>query len=114
MRIIFNLVSAAIIFSVIFLASLNFQKAFSFTFWGTNTFNLTLGYLMLIILVAGIFSGVFWAGSFYLPHQKKLKEYKKKLEKTSVDSDSSESQVAVLEAKIEVLEKALKSALEKE
>lgn len=65
------------------------------------------------ILSAGFFSGAFWVASFYVSNKAKLKEYQRKLEKTSVSAESESSKVSVLEAKIEVLEKALKSALEK-
>lgn len=65
------------------------------------------------ILSAGFFSGALWVASFYVTNKIKLKEYQRKLEKTSVSAESESSKVSVLEAKIEVLEKALQSALEK-
>ena len=43
---------------------------------------------------------------------RKLKAYKRELEKNSISSDESDSKVKVLESKIEVLEKALKNALD--
>ena len=42
-----------------------------------------------------------------------LNIYKRELEKTSIDNTETNSKVKTLEAKIEVLEKALKKALEK-
>lgn len=117
MRIIFNIISIFIVVAVIFLASLNTQAVFNFTLWNASkthvlTHNFSLVQIILTTFVAGIIAGIFWAASFYLPTQKKLKEYQRKLEKTSVQSTEESSKVAVLEEKIKVLEKALQSALE--
>ena len=43
----------------------------------------------------------------------KLNSYKRELEKESINSTENSSRVKVLEAKIEVLEKALENALKK-
>ena len=115
MKIIFNLISIVMIVAVIFLASLNTQS-FAFTVWlakgASIIYNVALAKVLLTFFVVGILTGVFWAAAFYAPIQNKLKEYQRKLEKTSVQTDEESSKVEVLEAKIEVLEKALQSALE--
>lgn len=116
MRIIFNLVSILIMLVVIFIASLNTQS-FAFTVWLANggkvVYQVPLATILLTFFVAGTLAGVFWAATFYSPVQNKLKEYQRKLEKTSVATDEESSKVAVLEEKIKTLEAALQSALEK-
>lgn len=116
MKIVFNLISIIIVVTVVFLASLNNQTAFDFTLWATKgttlIYHAALVQVILWTFIAGILAGVFWAAAFYKPVQTKLKEYQRKLEKTSVQSTEESSKVAVLEEKIKVLEKALQSALE--
>lgn len=118
MRIIFNLISVLIVLAVVFIASLNTQTFFNLTFWvlkGTViVYNVALAKVILAFFVTGILTGIFWAASFYAPVQTKLKEYQRKLEKTSVQTYEESSKVAVLEEKIKTLEKALQSALEKD
>lgn len=115
MRIVFNLVSILIMVMVIFIASLNTQS-FAFTAWVANggkvIYQVSLATILLIFFVAGTLAGVFWAATFYSPVENKLKEYQRKLEKTSVATDEESSKVAVLEEKIKTLEAALQSALE--
>lgn len=118
MRILFNLVSILIIVSVLFLASINTQTTIQFMLWlpgkhGSLAAHINLVNLIFFILIAGIISGALWAASFYLSAKDKLKEYQKKLEKSSIQTSEDSSKVAVLESKIEVLEKALQAALEK-
>lgn len=117
MKIIFNLISIIIVVMVVFLASLNNQTVFDFTVWvakGSNiVYQASLVQVILWTFIAGILAGIFWASAFYSPIEKKLKEYQRKLEKTSVQTTEESSKVAVLEEKIKVLEKALQSALEK-
>lgn len=73
--------------------------------------HLTLNLINLGIFFAGFFLGIIFVLIPFLRVQKRLKEYQRRLEKTSVQSDSDSSKVAVLEAKIATLEKALQSAL---
>jgi uncharacterized membrane protein YciS (DUF1049 family) len=118
-RIIFNIISIIILLSVLFLASLNTQTVFDFTVLNAIknihalTYQVNLVQIMLLTFIAGTLCGVLWVASFYIPLQKKLKEYQRKLEKTTVQSDEDSSKVNVLEEKIKVLETALQSALEK-
>ncbi len=118
MKFIFNIISLFIIIVIAFLATLNTHTAIDFTVWGTRgvndvTYHISIVYVILLVLVAGMLAGSFWFAHYYLSLMAKLKEYKRKLEKNSVSVESESSRVAVLESKIEVLEKALKSALEK-
>lgn len=62
---------------------------------------------------AGFITGILFVLSYVLDVTRKLKAYKRELEKNSISSDESDSKVKVLESKIEVLEKALNDALNK-
>ena len=64
------------------------------------------------IFAVGFIIGFLVMGIAFLRSGKMLKEYKRKLEKTSINSTEESSKVSVLEAKIQTLEKALQSALE--
>lgn len=119
MRIVFNLISILIVIAVIFFASLNTETVFNLAIWkvaGTKAIllHMTLVQVILITFIAGILAGIFWVSTFYVGPNAKLKEYQKKLEKTSIQSEEESSKVAVLEEKIKVLEKALDSALNKD
>jgi len=120
MKIVFYFISVMMVVSVVFLATLNTQTVFDFTVWdgakGVHSiiFHVTLVKVILMTFIAGILTGIFWAAAFYSPIQTKLKEYQRKLEKTSVQSTEDSSKVDVLEAKIQTLEKALQEALNKE
>ena len=112
MRLVLKIISFAfIIFTAIF-AYQNFTTEIQFQLYN-KTLSVDLAYAVGLFFVFGLFSGMAWVGSYFFIAESKLKEYKRKLEKTSVNADSSDSRVAVLESKIEVLEKALQSALEK-
>lgn len=119
MKIIFNLISIIMVTIVIFLAYLNTETGLSFVIWkGLNHPNMLVYHsrffqVILIVFLLGIFTGTSWASAYYSPIEKKLKEYQRKLEKTSVHSDEGHSKVAVLEEKVKVLEHALRKALEK-
>ena len=80
------------------------------TVHSTKTFG--IAFYTLMILAAGLFSGLCLFIPFYLTQTEQLYAYKRELEKSSVKTDSSASQVKVLQAKVQVLEKALKDALE--
>ncbi len=71
-----------------------------------------MDYTLLAVFFAGFITGLTFLSMFYIRSQKTLKEYKRKLEKTSINSNEESSKVAVLEAKIATLEKALQSTLE--
>ncbi len=67
----------------------------------------------ILLFVSGITLGVFIMQFFLDKSSNALKAYKRELEKESISSTESSSQIKVLESKIEVLEKALKQALGK-
>lgn len=62
-------------------------------------------------MLAGLFAGVALTLPFYFAELDKISAYRRELERRDVKSDSSTSKVRVLEAKVEVLEKALRDAL---
>lgn len=117
MKVIFNIISIIIIIAVAFLASLNSQTVFDLSLInakgvGTIVSNVHFVPVVLLVFILGTIAGVLWATAFYSSTRIKLKEYQRKLEKTSVQSSEDCSKVEVLEAKIATLEKALQSALE--
>lgn len=119
MRILFNIIAVLILVAVIFLAVLNAQTTLSLTFWAAGktsslTYIISLLSLIAIIMALGMIAGGLLTSSYYQSAKTKLKEYQRKLEKTSVQSSEESSRVQVLEAKIKTLEKALESALKKD
>ena len=62
--------------------------------------------------VIGLMAGVLYMQSFIMILNDKLKNYKRQVEKIDISDTENSSRVEVLEQKIVVLEKALKSALE--
>lgn len=111
MKIFLKLISVLIIVLVAVLASYN-EPAVDFKIFNGTVHHLSLYYLLLATVMSGVTAGFCWAISLYIVSETKLKEYKRKLEKNTVEAECDNSKVSVLEAKIEVLEKALKSALE--
>ncbi len=118
MRIIFNVMSILIVVAIVSLAFLNNQIVFDLILLASNAnfvvyHHIDLMLILLIAFIAGLNVGIFWSAAYYLPLQERHKEYQKKLEKTSIESEEGESKIAVLEEKIKVLEKALDNALGK-
>ena len=66
-----------------------------------------------IIFLAGMTAGISLSSLKINSKNKVLNSYKRELEKEAIASDENASRVKVLEAKIEVLEKALENALKK-
>lgn len=62
--------------------------------------------------VIGLVAGILYMQSFVMMLNDKLKSYKRQVEKIDISDTENSSKVEVLEQKIVVLEKALKSALE--
>ena len=62
--------------------------------------------------VIGLVAGILYMQSFVILLNDKLKSYKRQVEKIDISDTENSSKVEVLEKKIVVLEKALKSALE--
>lgn len=112
MKIFLKLISLFIILSVIYFATANLGPKLDLILIN-KTINVRFAYVEIATLVVGILAGLAWLWSYYLAVSVKLKEYQRKLEKTSVNAECDNSKVSVLEAKIQVLEKALASALEK-
>ncbi len=100
------------IIAILYLATSNLAQVLNLAFYN-GVFQVKFVYLCVGVVCAGFFAGLAWLGADYLSVNAKLKEYQRKLEKTSVSAECDNSKVSVLESKIEVLEKALKSALEK-
>lgn len=67
----------------------------------------------LLAFTIGLTLGIIITCVAWIKISKKINAYKRELEKESINSTESASQVKVLEQKIEVLEKALEQALNK-
>ena len=68
---------------------------------------------MISLFICWILLGIFLMNFVLNVKNQKLNSYKRELEKESINSTENSSRVKVLEAKIEVLEKALENALKK-
>ncbi len=68
---------------------------------------------LLGVFISGIGVGIFLMILKLNVKNDKINSYKRELEKESINADESSAKVKVLEAKIEVLEKALENALNK-
>jgi hypothetical protein len=66
---------------------------------------------LIVIFMCGILVGLFLMNIKLNVKNDKLNSYKRELEKESISGSENSSKVKVLEAKIEVLEKALERAL---
>ncbi|MCQ2789210.1 MAG: hypothetical protein MJ229_02415 [bacterium] len=117
MRAIFNFISSLIVLYVIFFGIWNSAidlKIELFHFGNMNIVPLQIDFIYLVgvIFLLGIIAGFIWASGLFLPMHKKMKEYQKRIEKAGISSEEDASRVAVLEAKIETLETALKNAID--
>lgn len=108
----------------IFISIVNVRHSVSLQIWGptvdditgtliNNSVNVNIALFTFLMLAVGFFVGLALFSPFYFAQEEKLNAYKRELEKSSVKKDSSSSQVKVLQAKVEVLERALKEALNK-
>lgn len=111
MKILLKLVSLLIVIVMLFIASANLGSTINLALF-VGFYYIKFIYVILGFLFAGLVAGLAWSWADYLGVNAKLKEYQRKLEKTSVQSSEDSSRVEVLEAKIATLEKALQSALE--
>ena len=124
MKVVLQILAFLALLAVIYIIVLNSNEVISIKFLasgydafsqvtdvGTKVFSVP--FYTLMVLGAGMFSGICILVPFYLTQTEQLYAYKRELEKSSVKTDSSTSQVKVLQAKVQVLEKALKDALEK-
>lgn len=108
--------------AVIYIAILNVGESVTLQVWGPGvdevsgavshaTKDVNIALFSFLVLGAGLFVGLVLFTPFYFAQEEKLNAFRRELEKSSVKTDSSSSQVKVLQAKIVVLEKALRDAL---
>ncbi len=117
MRAIFNLISSLIVLYVIFFGIWNSAidiKVELLQLGNMNIVPIHIDFIYLVgaIFLLGILAGLIWASALFLPLHSKMKEYQKRIEKAGISSEEDASKVAVLEAKIETLETALKNAID--
>ena len=124
MKLILQIVAFVLLFGVIYITIMNGSDSITINLMApqydavtetthhvSKTFS--VAFYTLSVLGAGLISGICLFVPFYLAQTEQLYAYKRELEKSSVKTDSSTSQVKVLQAKVEVLERALKEALSK-
>ena len=110
------------ILGVLFLVILNANESVTIQVWGPRydaaaemTYHLTktlnVAFYTICIMIAGLFAGIALTLPFYSAELDKIAAYRRELERREVKSDTSSSKVRVLEAKVQVLEKALRDAL---
>ena len=123
-RILMQAAAFIMALGAIFIAILNVRHSVSLQVWGptvdditgtliNNSVNVNIALFTFLLLAVGLFVGLALFSPFYFAQEEKLNAYKRELERSSVKKDSSSSQVKVLQAKVEVLERALKEALNK-
>lgn len=122
MKLTLQIIAFLAIFSIIYLSIMNGQETFDLQLIAPSydvvaqttvhtTKTLSMAFILLSTLIVGLFAGLCLFIPFYLTQTEQLYTYKRELEKSNIKTDSSNSQVKVLQAKITVLEKALKDAL---
>ena len=70
-------------------------------------------FTLIAVFASGLFAGIFLMNLKLNVKNDKINSYKRELEKESISTSESDARIKVLEAKIEVLEKALDKSLEK-
>lgn len=78
-----------------------------------RSLTLNMGLIIFIIFLAGFTTAKLLLLPLLIQNKAKEGAYERRLEKTAVSNDESSAKVKVLEAKIQVLEKALEEALKK-
>ena len=122
MKTVIQIMAFLALFAVIYLIILNGGDSVTFNllppkvdditgelYHTTKTFS--VGFYTLGVALLGLFAGICLAVPFYLAQVEQVFAYKRELEKSSVKKEDSVSKVKVLQAKVDVLEKALQDAL---
>ena len=122
MRKLMQIMAYLAILGVMFIVILNVRDSVTIQVWGPrfdaaadmvyhSTKTLNIAFYTVCIMLAGLFAGVALTLPFYFAELDKIAAYRRELERRDVKSDTSNSKVKVLEAKVEVLERALRNAL---
>lgn len=122
MRKLMQILAYLAILGVMFIAILNVRETVTLQVWGPRfdiaanmfyhaTKTLNVAFYTISVLLAGLFVGVALTLPFYFAEMDKLAAYRRELERRDIKSDTNSSKVKVLEAKVQVLEKALRDAL---
>jgi len=107
------LLGLAFIFGICYISTLTSDQVLHFSVIKHSKFFINASYYTVIIFSTGVITG---ACALFVKNsnlRSQINAYKKKHEKMSVIQDSSTSEVGVLKAKIDTLEKALEKALNK-
>lgn len=114
MKILSMILSIFIIMALIYLSYVNFPTLSPMALLsGDSSFYISSGLIMLASGIAGFLSGILLMSCKIYDINRKYDNYKREYEKVSLKTIESSDREKVLESKIEVLEKALKDALNK-
>lgn len=79
----------------------------------TGIYQFSGNFALISMFASGLFAGIFLMNLKLNVKNDKINSYKRELEKESISTTESDAKVKILEAKIEVLEKALDKSLGK-
>ncbi len=113
MKILLYIVSLLFALRIGYVSYINYKTLVDFTIFRGITVHTHFSFILLAIFIFGAIAGILFTLACSIKNKKALNEYKRELEKKTVSAENDSSKVKVLEAKIEVLEKALASALDK-
>lgn len=113
MKIFLYILSLIILLRAAYVSFLNSHTSVNLLVFRHLSLDLNLAFIIVAIFIFGTLFGVLFTTACTIKNKKAIKEYKRELEKKTVNAENESSKVKVLESKIEVLEKALASALEK-
>ncbi len=113
MKYFLGFVSIAILSAMILVAWYNpsYNIALSLPFFKLTIYTTYFVYAALLS-VCGFIAGVLFGGAFAIGQKEKISPIRRQLEKLTVQKDSNQSRVEVLEAKIKTLETALQKSLD--
>lgn len=113
MRYLSILLAIAFVFGICYISTLTSNQVLSFSLVKHSKIFVNGSYYTLMVFATGVLTGVCALFIKNCNLRNQINMYKKKHEKMSVIQDSSTSEVSVLKAKIDTLEKALEKALNK-
>lgn len=111
--ILLNTIAIVLLGVAIALIALNVETAITLNWLNGMRWELSLGLAFTLVTVLVAFSFGCWAWYRHLVLEKRHQRTHRELERKDVSSEAAESQVKVLEQKIQTLEKALSEALKR-
>lgn len=111
---IFLVIATVIFFAVAYFAVINFDRLVSYTcLFNNKTYTMSLGLLILAVGLMADMGGFLYAVALQENIAKTCNAYQKRNENIAVKSEEDSAKILALEAKIDTLETALRSALDR-